>query len=582
MDKNTILAIIIITIIILLLPTYYKLIYQEPEISVVRNDSDSAKYEQSSPKEDEMVIDETREVKESYDIQPESETTKADIFSIDEDTVQSFLEISTPLISTKISSKGGGKIIYWYLKKYKTWLDEPVLIIDKKTGNGLEINFLTTNGEKVDLNMYNFFCDKKQERRFILQQSDSLSINYTIEILGIPLEKRITFYGDKYHIDLQISIAHPNQLLLNNEYQIGWIGGLPSNEENIEEDYTYSEAYASMGDEIEDFSIESDEVIDDKTLIGNTDWIAIRTKYFLSAIVPREIQTIGTTIGGSGVKMGDVLQRRYNAFINILKMSSPSNDSYRVYLGPLDYSILSDYENGLDDLVLSHGWYERTFRAISLPIVALLKFLYIFIPNYGIVIVIFSILVKIVVYPLTKKSYKSMKEMSRVQPLLAELREKYKGDPQRLNKETMKLYKEHGINPLGGCLPMLLQLPLLAALFIVFRSTIQLRGASFIPGWIDDLSRPDTIFNLPFSLPLYGDQFNLLPIFMAGSMIFQSKMTMQDPKQKAMVYLMPVFMLLIFNQFPSGLNLYYTLFNVLTIIQQKITDNKGATIKVKK
>ena len=144
------------------------------------------------------------------------------------------------------------------------------------------------------------------------------------------------------------------------------------------------------------------------------------------------------------------------------------------------------------------------------------------------------------------------------------------------------LYKEHGINPLGGCLPMLLQLPLLGALFIVFRSTIQLRGASFIPGWIDDLSSADTIFTLPFSLPLYGDQFNLLPILMAVSMIFQSKMTMQDPKQKAMVYLMPIFMLLIFNKFPSGLNLYYTLFNVLTIIQQKFTDNKGAEIKAKK
>ena len=168
--------------------------------------------------------------------------------------------------------------------------------------------------------------------------------------------------------------------------------------------------------------------------------------------------------------------------------------------------------------------------------------------------------------------------MSKVQPLLTELREKYKSDPQRLNKETMKLYKDHGINPLGGCLPMLLQLPLLAALFIVFRSTIQLRGASFIPGWINDLSRPDTLFTLPFSLPLYGDQFNLLPILMAGSMIFQSKMTMQDPKQKAMVYIMPIFMLLLFNQFPSGLNLYYTLFNVLTIIQQKITDNnKGVS-----
>ena len=168
-----------------------------------------------------------------------------------------------------------------------------------------------------------------------------------------------------------------------------------------------------------------------------------------------------------------------------------------------------------------------------------------------------------------------MKEMSRVQPLLADLKEKHKSDPQRLQKETMKLYKEHGINPLGGCLPMLLQLPLLGALFIVFRSTIQLRGATFIPGWIDDLSSADTIFTLPFSLPMYGDQFNILPILMAGSMIIQSKMTMQDPKQKAMVYIMPIFMLLIFNQFPSGLNLYYTLFNVLTIIQQKFTDNSG-------
>jgi YidC/Oxa1 family membrane protein insertase len=230
---------------------------------------------------------------------------------------------------------------------------------------------------------------------------------------------------------------------------------------------------------------------------------------------------------------------------------------------------------------MNHGWYERTFRPVSLLILRIFKFFQLFIPNYGIVIILFSILVKIVVYPLTKKSYKSMKEMSRVQPLLTEIKEKYKSDPQRMNKETMKLYKEHGINPLGGCLPMLLQLPLLGALFIVFRSTIQLRGASFIPGWIDDLSGADTIFTFPFSLPLYGDQFNILPILMAGTMFFQSKMTMQDPKQKAMVYIMPIFMLLIFNQFPSGLNLYYTMFNVLTIFQQKFTDGTGKTKKNK-
>ena len=176
--------------------------------------------------------------------------------------------------------------------------------------------------------------------------------------------------------------------------------------------------------------------------------------------------------------------------------------------------------------------------------------------------------------------------MSKVQPLMNELREKYKGDPQRLNREMMKLYKEHNINPLGGCIPMLLQMPLLVALFIVFRSTIQLRGASFIPGWINDLSAPDTLAILPFSLPLYGNQFNLLPILMAVTMIFQTKMTMKDPKQKAMVYMMPIFMLLIFNQFPSGLNLYYTLFNLWTIIQQKIiekgkSEEKNKTITKK-
>jgi YidC/Oxa1 family membrane protein insertase len=166
-----------------------------------------------------------------------------------------------------------------------------------------------------------------------------------------------------------------------------------------------------------------------------------------------------------------------------------------------------------------------------------------------------------------------MKEMQKLQPVIADLNEKYKNDPQRKNKELMKIYKEHGVNPLGGCLPTILQLPFLFALFIVFRSTIQLRGAVFIPGWINDLSRTDTLFLLPINIPWYGNEFNLLPILMTVTMIIQSKMTMQDPKQKALIYIMPVFMLLMFNKFPSGLNLYYTVFNIWSIIQQMfITD----------
>ena len=568
MDKRSILAIVIITIIILLLPTYYKLINGDenqrdiPPVATIEKDTLANNRvvveEKTAPPPD--VIQVTQK--------PDLVDTLVQAATLTE------IEIETPLIQSKISNQGGGKVSLWRLKNYSTWENDLVQIINSQINNGFNFSFITATGEKVDRDRFVFEPVMEYPEKISLNSGQEKKIEYTLRIGESQIRKSYTVYADHYHIDVEFYVENPSGMLLNSEYQFGWINGLPANEENKSEDYSYSEAYASMGDEIENYSLDSEEEAEKITLNGNTDWIAIRTKYFLAAIIPADVKTSGVNFSGFGQTIDDVVERRYRAQLNVTK-TDPSSDSYSVYMGPLDYSILSDYEKGLDDLVMSHGWYERTFRAISLPIIGLLKFFYSFIPNYGIVIILFSILVKIVVYPLTKKSYKSMKEMSRVQPLLADLKEKYKGDPQRLNKETMKLYKEHGINPLGGCLPMLLQLPLLGALFIVFRSTIQLRGATFIPGWIDDLSRADTIFTLPFSLPMYGDQFNILPILMAGSMIIQSKMTMQDPKQKAMVYIMPIFMLLIFNQFPSGLNLYYTLFNVLTIIQQKFTDNSG-------
>ena len=194
----------------------------------------------------------------------------------------------------------------------------------------------------------------------------------------------------------------------------------------------------------------------------------------------------------------------------------------------------------------------------------------VWIPNYGLVLILFSVLVKIVVFPLTKKSYQSSKEMQALQPEIAKLKEKYKNNPQKLNKATIGLYKERGVNPLGGCLPILIQMPLLISLFQVFRSTIELRGAHFV-GWITDLSAPDVVFRLPFSVPLYGDGVAILPLIMGVTMFIQQKMmpTQASGQQVFMSYFMTGFFVLLFNGFPSGLNLYYTLFNVLTILQQK-------------
>jgi YidC/Oxa1 family membrane protein insertase len=163
---------------------------------------------------------------------------------------------------------------------------------------------------------------------------------------------------------------------------------------------------------------------------------------------------------------------------------------------------------------------------------------------------------------------RSMQKMQKLQPMMTEIREKFKDDPQKMNQQVMRLYKEYGVNPAGGCLPMLLQLPILYALWAVFSSAIQLRQASFF-WWIHDLSIPDVVATLPFRLPFVNiNEISGLALLMGITMFVQQKMSVQDPRQKAMVWMMPILLTLMFNGFPAGLNLYYFTFNLLSIVQQ--------------
>ncbi|MAT39024.1 MAG: preprotein translocase YidC, partial [Ectothiorhodospiraceae bacterium] len=194
-----------------------------------------------------------------------------------------------------------------------------------------------------------------------------------------------------------------------------------------------------------------------------------------------------------------------------------------------------------------------------------------------------SIILKILLYPLTKGQMESMAKMRALQPKMNELKEKYADDQSKQSSEMMKLYSDYGINPAGGCLPLLLQMPILYALFTIFRSTFELRGEPFV-WWINDLSSPDIILRLPFKLPLVGlEYFSGLALLMAVTMFLQQKQTIQDPRQKTMVYILPVVFWLLFNSFPSGLNLYYLIFNILSILQQRfLTKDSGEIELVKK
>jgi YidC/Oxa1 family membrane protein insertase len=200
------------------------------------------------------------------------------------------------------------------------------------------------------------------------------------------------------------------------------------------------------------------------------------------------------------------------------------------------------------------------------------------IPNYGVICILFAFIIRIFTGPLTKQSFLSNQKMQKVQPKMKKIQEKYKDDQAKLSQATMELYKKEGVNPLGGCLPILVQMPLLIALFQVFRKTIEFRGAEFLPFWITDLSQPDIILQFEFlkHIPgisfFFGHGIALLPIIMGVVMFLSMQMTATtspDPSAKFAMYFMNAFFILLFNTFPSGLNLYYTIYNILNFIQQR-------------
>ena len=251
-----------------------------------------------------------------------------------------------------------------------------------------------------------------------------------------------------------------------------------------------------------------------------------------------------------------------------LGYKNPSKIQTSMYIGPLEIDQVNKSNASLST-AMDFGW--GPMKYIGMAILYFIKKIhYLFGLNYGLVLILFACLMRLITGPLTKKSFESTQKMQLLQPEIKKLQEKYKKDSARMQRETMALYQKHGANPLGGCLPMLIQMPVLISLFQVFRYTIEFRNEPFFL-WISDLSQPDIVFNLPFYIPLYGDGVAILPLVMGASLIMTMRISSatMDPAQKPMMYIMNIFFIVLFNTFPSGLNLYYTTYNFLNYFQQK-------------
>jgi YidC/Oxa1 family membrane protein insertase len=529
MDRKSIIAFALIGLVLLLWPLYQRKVVGIPEPAK----KDSLKTVQNTDTEK----------------QPELEaavTTVSEASSVSKKTVR-FDTVETDLYRGVLSSAGGGTVVSWQLKSYhkstkdNSWVD---LIPESAKGN-LSLTALRGNPpwetEAFDVTNDSSWTEAGKRHRLI---------RYSYRSEAGSFEKEFRFRDGSYDIELAVT-GNPENA--NEDYALQWPSGLACTEENVKDDANYVQGMALQGDELLKTKSGATGVRE-----GTTSWIAIRTKYFMTAVLPKTRgRSAELVIKKLDPVNGGIAWKQASFRLGMESLSSGETDRFVVYMGPLDYKTLKAYDVGLEKM-MDYGMV--IIRPFSIACGYIMQFIHGIVGDWGWTIIIFSIFIKAILFPLTHKSMKSMKEMQALQPKINALRDKFKNDPQRLNSETMKLYKEHGVNPLGGCLPVLLQMPVLFALFAVFRSTIMFRQAGFL-GLIHDLSGPDRI------IPVGGSYINVLPVLMGGSTFLQQKMTVQDPKQKAMMYFMPFFLTFIFYNLSAGLNLYYFMFNILSIAQ---------------
>ncbi len=509
---------------------------------------------------------------------------------------ENYLTVETNLVRIEFSNKGAN-FRRVYLSKFNNWYSahekgdenfdyKHVQLLNYSKGGAYDISFVSTDGKGINTKDLFFNCDKNQSV-YKVKENDSLVINYKYEISdGKFLQKTYVIYGNSYEVKSRITFSGLDDLISNNTYDLIWNNGIRPVERNSVDEANYSNASVYYGDEqviVNANNIGEKEV---KEFRGRIDWLAVRNKYFAAIIIPKNPNKVeGAYIEGTReAEPNNGVKEIYNLRLTLpFQNQKLETQSFSIYIGPVDYNQLKRLGDNLVKIVDFGSFFGLKFiiRPIAEHILLpLFQFLHSIIPNYGFVLIIFSIIIKIVVYPLTKSSFQSMKKMQALQPKIAEIKEKFKDDPQKLNKETMKLYSTYGINPAGGCLPLLLQMPIFVALWGMFQSAIELRQQPFF-GWIKDLSQPDIIYNLGFKLPLFGIQeISGLALLMGITTFVQQKMTVKDPKQQSLVYIMPIMLTLLFMSFPSGLNLYYFMFNVLSIAQQYYINHKGGDVEL--
>ncbi len=472
------------------------------------------------------------------------------------------ITIETPFYKTRISSRGAAFTSYT-LKEYreKVEKDSPnkeLIPPDFKSGI---LRTTLLNQSVKGLETANYAIDQTEEQIVVKDTKKKVAFKWVSDD-GFALVKTYTFDPKSYLIELNISVINSSTVAIKDQLVL-------SLRKPVKETkgYGFVGPNAYIDDSLKEIKIKKIE--DNDSYSGKIKWIGIEDRYFLTSIVP------GTETEGS-IKLGldgDVITNR---LINPeFQLASGMKDDFDffIFMGPKSMELLDSLGHDLGK-ALNFGF----FNVIAKPCLWFMNKIHGVIPNYGIAIILLTIFTKILLWPLGNKSYKSMSEMKKLQPLMAEIREKYKSDKQRMNQELMALYKTYKVNPVGGCLPMVLQIPVFFALYRMLYQAIELRHAPFML-WINDLSAPDRLFDFGFSIPFMEAPYGIpvLTIVMGATMLLQQKMSPPpgDPTQAKMMMMMPIVFTFIFINFSSGLVLYWLINNILSISQQYYVQKKS-------
>ena len=590
MDKNQITGILLIVAILVLYSVYIEPSKEEQEIAKQeRIKTDSIRNEQN---------EQTKKNSESNKIN--NDTIRFEIDSTLTDTAsisklkeqfgafgesvigeEKFITIENNLIKLKIFSKGGRP----YSVEIKNHLthDSLPLILFNGDENVLGLNFfaenrrISTNNLFFEANINDSIINASKQKRSLKMRLNAGNDRY--------IEYIYTLKPNSYLVDFSINLIGMDNLISSdvNYIDLNWATKIPSLEKGKDwENQNTGIYWKFFEDEVDYLSETSDE--DEESVSTKIKWIAFKQQFFSSILISKS-SFLNAKV--SQKKMNDSEEFLKSANTNIgLPFDGKKNETinFAIYYGPNQHKILEDItvdkNNDLElERVLPLGW--GIFRWINvIVIIPLFNFLGGYMTNFGIIILVMTVLIKLVLFPLTYKSYASSAKMRVLKPQIDEINKKISKDKAMERQQaTMALYRKAGVNPMGGCLPMLLQMPILIAMYRFFPASIELRQQSFL--WATDLSSYDSIIDLPFYIWQYGDHVSLFTLLMAVSMVFSTKLNSsqmqtsnsQMPGMQTMMYMMPVMMLFWFNNYSAGLSYYYFLSNIITIAQTIIIRN---------